>query len=154
MFLFGNFLVHIFPHLDLIRRDTEYLPIFSLNAGKYGPEKLRIRTFFTHCQPACKDSSLLEAAPQSCSLEKFSGKVVLKICNKFTGEHPCQNAISVKLLCNFIEIALQHGWSPVNLLNIFTAPFSKNTFEGLHLSLPDEEVKGMKVDILVGFQSR
>ena len=33
------FLVRIFPHLDWIRRDTEYLSVFSLNAGKYGLEK-------------------------------------------------------------------------------------------------------------------
>ena len=25
----------------------------------------------------------------------FSGKVVLKICSKFTGEHPCQSVISI-----------------------------------------------------------
>ena len=31
------------------------------------------------------------------------------------------------LLCNFIEIALRHGCSPVNLLHIFRPPFSKNT---------------------------
>ena len=35
----GFFLVRIFPHLERIRRDTEYLSIFSPNAGKYGPEK-------------------------------------------------------------------------------------------------------------------
>ena len=34
-----SFLVHLFPHPDRIRRDTEYLPAFSPNAGKYGPEK-------------------------------------------------------------------------------------------------------------------
>ena len=28
------------------------------------------------------------------------------MCSKFTGEHPCRRAI-LKLLCNFIEIALQ-----------------------------------------------
>ena len=33
------FLVRIFPHSDWIRRDTEYLSVFSPNAGKYGPEK-------------------------------------------------------------------------------------------------------------------
>ena len=33
------FLVHIFPHSDWIRRETEYLSSFSPNAGKYGPEK-------------------------------------------------------------------------------------------------------------------
>ena len=33
------FLARIFPHLVWIRRDTEYLFVFSRNAGKYGPEK-------------------------------------------------------------------------------------------------------------------
>ena len=32
-------LVRIFPHLDWIRRDTEYLSVFSPNAGKYRPAK-------------------------------------------------------------------------------------------------------------------
>ena len=36
----------IFPHSDCTRRDTEYLPVFSPNTGKYGPEKLQIRTPF------------------------------------------------------------------------------------------------------------
>ena len=30
--------------------------------------------------------------------EVFLGKGVLKICSKFTGEHPCRSAISIKLL--------------------------------------------------------
>ena len=55
----------------------------------------------------------------------------LKICSKFTGESLCRNAISAKLLGNFIEIALQHGCSPVSLLHIFRTPFFQNTFEGL-----------------------
>ena len=29
---------------------TEFLPVFSPNAGKYEPQKLRIRTLFTQCQ--------------------------------------------------------------------------------------------------------
>ena len=61
------------------------------------------------------------------------GKGVLKICSKFTGEHPCQNAISIKLQNNFIEIALWHGCSPVNLLYIFRTPFLKTTSEWLLL---------------------
>ena len=40
-----GFLDRIFPHLDRIRRVTPYLSELSPNAGKYGPEKLRIRTF-------------------------------------------------------------------------------------------------------------
>ena len=38
--VFGVILVRISPYLDCIRRrDTEYLSVFSLNAGKYRPEK-------------------------------------------------------------------------------------------------------------------
>ena len=45
----------------------------------------------------------------------FLGKSVLKICSKFTGEHPGQRVISIKWLCNFIEIARGHESSPVHL---------------------------------------
>ena len=45
--VFGVFLVRISPHSDWIRIDTEYLSVFSPYKGKYGPEKLRIRTLFT-----------------------------------------------------------------------------------------------------------
>ena len=44
--IFGVILVRISPHTDWIRRDTEYLSVFSPNAGKYGPEQLRIGTLF------------------------------------------------------------------------------------------------------------
>ena len=47
MFVFGVFLVHIFPHLEWIHRDTKYLSVFSPNAEKYGVKWLRIRTLFT-----------------------------------------------------------------------------------------------------------
>ena len=59
--------------------------------------------------------------------EVLLGKGVLKTCSKFTREHPCQSAISIKLQSNFIEIAIRHGFSPVNLLHIFRTPFYKNT---------------------------
>ena len=65
---------------------------------------------------------------QSSNPKMFLRKSVLKICSKFTGEHPCRSAISIKLFCNFIEIALRHGRSPVNLLHIFRTPFPRNTF--------------------------
>ena len=39
-----------------------------------------------------------------------------------------------KLHSNFIEIALRHGCSPVNLLHIFRTPFPKNTSGWLLLS--------------------
>ena len=53
----------------------------------------------------------------------FLGKGILKMCGKSTGKHPCQNPISIKLLCNFIEIALRHGCSLVNLLYISRTSF-------------------------------
>ena len=59
--------------------------------------------------------------------EVFTGKGVLKISSKFTGEHPCRSVISKKLQSNLIEISLRHGSSPVNLEQIFRTPFSMNT---------------------------
>ena len=44
VFVFGVFLVCIFPHSDWIQRNTEYRSVFSPNADKYGPEKFQIRT--------------------------------------------------------------------------------------------------------------
>ena len=61
----------------------------------------------------------------------FEDKGFLKICSKFTGEHPGRRTISIKLLSSFIEIALQHGCSPVNMLHIFRTCFPKNTYGGL-----------------------
>ena len=43
-------------------------------------------------------------------LDVFLEKDVLKIRSKFTGEHPCQGAISIKLQSNFTETALRHGY--------------------------------------------
>ena len=36
--IFGVNLVHIFPYLDYIRRDTEYIFVFSPNEAKCEPE--------------------------------------------------------------------------------------------------------------------
>ena len=55
--------------------------------------------------------------------EVFLGKGILKICSKFTGEHSCRSVIPIQLQSNFMEIALQHGCSPVK----FVAHF-QNTF--------------------------
>ena len=63
------------------------------------------------------------------------GNSVLKIYSKFTEEHPCQSAISIKLLCSFIEIAFRRGFSSVYLLYIFRTPFLKNTSGRLFLWL-------------------
>ena len=80
----------------------------------------------------------------------FLRKGVLKICSKFTREHPCRSVISIKLLFSFIEITLrhvcspveelpwnhtsvQHGYSLVTLLHIFRTHFLKNTSGGVLL---------------------
>ena len=60
-------------------------------------------------------------------------KSVLKTCSKFAGEHSCQSVISIKLLCNFIEITPRHGCLPANFLRISRTPFYKNTYGGLLL---------------------
>ena len=68
----------------------------------------------------------------------FFVKGVLKICSKFTGQHPWQSAISaisIKLQSNFYEILFRHGCSPVNLPDIFRTPFTKNTFGWLLLCI-------------------
>ena len=64
----------------------------------------------------------------------FLGKGVLKMRRKFTGEHPYG--------IDFIEIALWHVCSPVNLVNISRAPFPKNTSGWLLRN--NERLKGLK----------
>ena len=66
--------------------------------------------------------------------EEFWGRGVLEICSKFTRELPCRSAISIHLLCYFIEITLWHGCFPVNLLHIFRTPFPKSTAGDLPLN--------------------
>ena len=65
----------------------------------------------------------------------FLWKGVLKICYKFTGEHPCRSGILIKLQSTFTEITLRHGCSPVKLLHISRTPFPRNVSGCLLLSL-------------------
>ena len=73
--------------------------------------------------------------------EVFIRKGVLKLCRKFTGEHPYQSVISIQLLYNFIEIALRHRCSPVNLLHNFRTPCPKNSswWVLLHWIFPEQQ---------------
>ena len=43
----------------------------------------------------------LAAMFRSSPPEVFLGKGLLKICSKFTGEHPCRSVISIKLQSKF-----------------------------------------------------
>ena len=63
--------------------------------------------------------------------EVFLGKDVLKICSKFTSEHPCRSLISIKMLRNF---ALQLYWNHT-LTWVFScklAAYFLNTFSEEH----------------------
>ena len=51
----------------------------------------------------------------------------------------------IKLLCNFIEITLRYGCSPVYMLHISRAPFPKTTYEELVL-----EVHRYYLDVYLG----
>ena len=60
------------------------------------------------------------------------GKVALKICSNFTGEHPCRSVISIKLQ----SIGTHwHGRSPINLPPIFRIPFPENNSGELLLKI-------------------
>ena len=65
-------MVRISPHLDWIRRDTQYLSIFSPNAGKYGPE-LRISPYLDTFHAAAR-----------CEMFRISEKMYLLLCKPLT----------------------------------------------------------------------
>ena len=55
---------------------------------------------------------------RSSPLKAFLWETVLKICSKFTKEHPSKSLISIKLSSVYMEITIRHRCSPVNLLYI------------------------------------
>ena len=57
---------------------------------------------------------------------------------KFLSHFHC----GLNLLCNFIEIALRHGCSPVNLLHVLRTPFPKHTSGGLLSQHQSHSFKG------------
>ena len=105
-----SFEFYLFLYIRKILNYLEVSPIIFTIKNLVKSSKLFLLS------PCC---CMEETKNKSSHPEVFLGKVVLKLCSKFTGEHPCQSAISVKLLCNFIEITLQHGRSPVNIESLF-----------------------------------
>ena len=59
---------------------------------------------FDICDVFCKTFAVSKIRELKAALHVLLGKSVLKICTKVRGEHPCRSVISIKLLCNFIEI--------------------------------------------------
>ena len=123
------FLVCIFPYSDRYReygkirtRKNSVFGHFSRVDGWRG-NFLKLQTDWYIPEGSTGNTPLGLTYFRDSPAEVFLGKSVLKICSKFTGKHPCQSVIWIKSLCNFIEIALWHGYSPVNLLHIFRTPF-------------------------------
>ena len=75
--------------------------------------------------------------------EVFLLKGVLKICRKFKRKYPWRSVISIKLRCNFIEIALHHGCSHANLLHISRTFFLRTPLVTLFLN------KEVSMEILI-----
>ena len=88
---------------------------------------------------------MVESAVQRCSWEKNSEN--MQQSYRRTPMPRC-DFNKVALLCNFIEIALRHGCSPVNLLHIFRTPFLRNTSKGLLLDQPQRTLLYIKLQIL------
>ena len=110
--------------LNFVELDPLYLLLTKL-CNIYFPVNYRVA-----CQSQSQPSKslvtkttqfqLVKIRPNKSSRpEVFLGKVLLKICSKFQENIPRRNVISIKLICNQIEIALRHGCFSVNLLRIF-----------------------------------
>ena len=100
----------------------------------------------------CSKFKNVQRCPEKmCSKFKNVQRCPEKICSKLTGEHTCRSVISIKLQSHFIEIALRHGSSAVNLVHIVRTPFPKNNSERLLIkvaasgsSKPELETKPVK----------
>ena len=102
--------------------------MFIYNAVSLIDSFLSIKRYYPF--PLNRNSPFRSSRP-----EAFLRKGLLKICSKFTGEHPCRSAISINVQSNFIDIALRHGCSPVNFLHIFRTPFPMKTSRLLLLTI-------------------
>ena len=118
--------------------------IQSLFWSEYGKIHTRKNSVFGHFSRNVflsnyfKVSFMVNWSSRTSHPEVFLRKGVLKICSKSTGKHPCWSVISIKLLCNFVEIAFRHGCSPANLLHIFRILFPKSTYRRLLLQFKEE----------------
>ena len=87
-------------------------------------------------QKAFQISLNSEAALLMCYYKKVFWKCAENLQENI---HAWWSALSMKcdfnkVGCNSIEIALRHGFSPLNLLHIFRTPFAKNTWRAASVS--------------------
>ena len=64
-------------------------------------------------------SNVLDESIRSSHPDVFLEKGVLKICSKFTGEHPCQSAISIKLQTTLLKSHFDMGCKAILLKSHF-----------------------------------
>ena len=82
--------------------------------------KCLLLEYFLFVMSDCCD--LFNGRSRSSQPEVFLGKGVLKICSKFTGEHLCQSAISIKLLRRTPFPRNTSGWLLLILFAGYTCP--------------------------------
>ena len=87
--------------------------------------------------------SMSEAAVQRCSYEKVFWKYETNLQENTHAE----KWISIKLQSNFIEITLQHGCSPANLLHLFRTRFLENTSGQLLLQKLTNQIYDNELEI-------
>ena len=68
-----------------------------------------------------------------CDFDKVA--LQLSLCEKCPKYGPEKTPYLDTFHAAFIEIALRHGWFPVNLLHIFRTPFPRNTSGWLLLKI-------------------
>ena len=116
------FLVPIFPHSDWIRRNTEYLSVFNLNVGKYGPGKTPYLDIFH----ALILIILFETQKQP--LVVFYKKAVLWNFAIFIGKHLCWKPFLNKVpACNLFSKRLKHKCFSVNISKFLRTPMFVGT---------------------------
>ena len=130
--LFSESLLYPFVNLKCMKNKEWKLEYMHTHIQRWSWNDY-FRCFFTKCE--LTQRNIFDWILRSNHPEVFLGNGVLKICRKFARENLCWSAISIKLLCNFIEIPLRHACSPVNLLHIFRTPYLKSTSEWLLLSI-------------------
>ena len=124
------FLFRICLYPDWIRRDTPYLSVFSPNTGKYGPEKSRIWTFFTHCMCTWIYNLLFPLKKSSRLQVFFLWKAALKtpapkyLFNKLAAQALLEKRLPpgcfpVKFIILFNSLQTTTGWLLL-MIHIFT----------------------------------
>ena len=147
------FLNHFLSNINFIKKKKARNTIFQvvltsvLGDTKVSPFTVGLTYLFYH---TCRSKHLiavfnrLKLGTSYESMERVDTFLTQRITTEASGHrvpvsrssHPevFLRKLLPKLICNFIEITLLYGCSPVNLLHIFRAPFTKNTSGRLLLS--------------------